>query len=438
MGIVIGIGILSLLVFIHELGHFLFAKWHKVRVETFSIGFGPKVLKKRIGETEYCVSAVLFGGYVKMTGQEDMGNPGERNTDPADFRNKTIFQRVQIGFAGPLFNYLFALAALVFLYWQLGIREAPSETGVVVGYIADSSRAQEAGFALGDTLVLLSGKPVGSWDDALLDMAMSADHAMSVTVGRASGRISLTLVPKKIGRDEIGWSGLYKTEPVIIGKVVAGSPAEKAGLRDNDTVRSIDNETVPGWNFLVDKIGQAGTSTVTLAIRRPGGDTLVRLAPEYNQEQKRAMIGIHKGVTLVLNRYPFNEACRRAVAQTGRDAVLIWKFLKALVTTRVSVKSMAGPVGIVHITGQMSRGGLDLFIIFFAMISVNLALVNLFPFFIITDGGVIFFLLVEALRGRPLEPRKQMVIQQTAVFFLIALFVMLTFNDIFRLIGGGG
>lgn len=433
MGILIGILILSLLVFVHELGHFLFAKRAGVRVETFSIGFGPKLISRRIGETEYCISAILFGGYVKMTGQDDMGNKNERSEDSGDYRNKTIWQRIQIAFAGPLFNYLLALLALTLLY-TIGIREAP-ENAPVVGHVADSSRALAAGFKVGDTLIQVNNRAIKDWESVMMDVALSPEKAIIIEVGRGEGRRTLTLIPEAIGREQIGTSGLSQSEPVVLGDISPASSAMEAGLKREDTLLAVNAQPIPGWNFLVERIAEAESSSVTLSVGRAEGRREVTLRPRYSAEHKRYLIGIQRGMQLVKHRYALPEAFTKAVEHTADDALMIWRSLKALVTTQVSIKGMAGPVGIVHITGQMARGGADLFLLFLAMISVNLAVVNLFPFLVITDGGVIFFLLIEALRGKPLTERVQLRIQQTAIFGVIALFLLLTWNDIFRLMG---
>jgi regulator of sigma E protease len=419
---------------VHELGHYLFAKWAGVRVETFSLGFGPKLLKVRVGETEYCISAIFFGGYVKMSGQEDLGVPAEAGDDPHDFRSKSLSVRVAIGAAGPFFNYLLALAALTLMY-ATGVREAPV-SAPVVGYVADSSRAQAAGLRAGDTLVSLNGKPVVAWESAIMEIALHPEKPLAVTVHSAGLTRALTLTPQTMGREGIGISGLYPSEPVVLGDIMDGTPAAKAGLRKNDTVITVDNERVPAWDALVERIKADSLKPLTLLVRRPEGEFIARVTPEYNAQEKRPMIGVQRAMVFVKNRYPLPQAVSKAFHHSANDAFMIVKFLKALVFTRMSVKSMAGPVGIVHLSGEVARSGFDAFLLFLALISVNLAVVNLFPFLIITDGGVIFFLLLERLRGRPLTPRHQMVIQQTAIIAILALFVLITYNDIFRLIGG--
>jgi len=434
MGVLIGILVLSFLVFIHELGHFLVAKRLGVRVETFSIGFGPKLLKKRVGDTEYCLSAILFGGYVKMTGQEDLHSPEGDSEDAHDFRNKTIWERIQIALAGPLFNYVFAIFVLVGMYWT-GIRQAPEEAFLTVGHVAENSGAEAAGFKAGDTLLEVEGKPVKDWQSFLIDVAISPLHPMEIYVGRKGGRKPLTLIPQKKGRDEIGWSGLYKTETIVVGEVLPASAALQAGIRRFDTLLTVGGKSIKGWDHLVEKISQSEGNPLDLEVKRSSGVETIRVQAAFDSTQKRYMVGIRKGAVWVTRRYGFFQSWGQAFFHTAGDAFMIWKFLKALVKRRVSVKSMAGPVGIVHFTGQIAKGGLDVLLLFIAMISVNLAIVNLFPFLIITDGGIIFFLLLEKMRGRPITLKKQIFIQQAALFFIVGFFVWVTFNDVLRLVG---
>ncbi|OGS37428.1 MAG: RIP metalloprotease RseP [Elusimicrobia bacterium RIFOXYB2_FULL_49_7] len=435
MGVIIGILLLSFLVFIHELGHFIAAKRAGVRVETFSIGFGPKLFGFRYGETDYRFSAILFGGYVKMTGQEDFDVPGESLDDPKDFRRQSILKRIAIAFAGPLFNYLLALVVLSVLY-ATGIRETPNTTGVlVVGYIVDSSSAGRADIRVGDTLLLMAGKKVKTWEDALLEFAMHPGYPMELLIGRHGGRRHVTLVPDKIGREEMGWSGLYPMEKVVVGAVIKGSPAERAGLQVFDTLTMVNGEAIPAWDYFVDQIRLAEGRSVQVEVTRGTGRVPLTVTPAFSEEQKRFMIGIQRGDVLVRHRYSPLISIKKAFQHTGRDAVLIWKSLKGLVQSRISVKSMTGPVGIVHITGQVAKGGAEVLLLFLAMISVNLAVVNLFPFLIITDGGVIFFTLLEYVRRKPLSRKTQTFVQQGALLAILALTLLITFNDVFRLVG---
>ncbi len=438
MGLMTGIIILSVLVVVHEAGHFLVARFFGVRVLAFSIGFGPVLLKKKIGDTEYRLSAVPFGGYVKMKGQEDIGAPGDSFTaDEDDFRSKTVFERASIAIAGPLFNYLLAVAVLWMLFIY-GVKE-PSLLPAVVGVVADSGAGKKAGVAKGDTLISINGKKITEWNIFLTETMLNTGLKMHLVVGRDGGRSELFITPKGVGRERIGVTGLYQLEPAVVGQVFEKSPAENGGLIAGDTVVSVDGTIVTGWDHFVDIVKNADSlREMSITVKRGDQNKYVSITPEYNGEHKRVMIGIQKAAAMSYNSYTVGSALIKALKRTGNDAVLIGRFLKSLVTARVSVKGMAGPVGIVQLSGMISKEGIVALLLFLAMISVNLAVVNLFPFLIITDGGMIFFLLLEKLRGKALSDKAQDIIQKTAVALIGALLIFTTWNDLTRLFSGGG
>ncbi|MBL8028418.1 MAG: RIP metalloprotease RseP [Fibrobacteres bacterium] len=439
MGLLTGLIILSILVVVHEAGHFLIARLFGVRVLAFSVGFGPVLLKKTIGETEYRLSAVPFGGYVKMKGQEDLGLPDSPEADQDDFRNKSIPKRMAIAFAGPLFNFVFAIIILVGLF-MYGLKE-PVFHPPVVGTVSDTSAGAAAGVLTGDTIISLNGKNVDAWENFLTEAILNPEHPMPLVVGRVDGRKTLTLTPVAVGRERMGITGIYQAEspekdPPVVGDVFKGTPAEKAGIKKGDTITAINDIAVPTWGFLVEKI-KGGDSIVPLklTIRRAAGDTVTTVVPEFSKERGQKMVGIQKAAHLEFNRYAFGDAVVKAVKRTGNDAMLIGRFLKSLITAKVSAKGMSGAVGIVQISGEVAKVGLSALIIFMAMISVNLAVVNLFPFLIITDGGMIFFLLLEAIRKKPLSEKAQGIIQRIALGIIGTLLIFTTWNDLIRIFG---
>jgi regulator of sigma E protease len=439
MGILTGIIILSILVVVHETGHFLFARLFGVRVLAFSIGFGPVLLKKTVGDTEYRISAVPFGGYVKMKGQEDVGLPDEPINDEDDFRKKSVLKRVAIAFAGPLFNYFFAVLILTFLFFR-GMNE-PVVLPPVVGTVSDTSAGKVAGVQTGDTLISVNGKNIVTWDNYLTETILNPEYPLPLVVGRTDGRKTLIITPTSSGRERMGVTGVFiaespLSEPAVIGEVFKNSPAEKAGLKKGDTIIVINNLTVPNWGFLVEQINSSDSlRPLLISAKRASGIVDVSVMPEFSKEHGKKMVGIQKGVHLVFNSYPIGEAFSKAVKRTGNDALLIGRFLKSLITAKVSAKGMSGAVGIMQLSGEVAKIGITALLLFMAMISVNLAVVNLFPFLIITDGGMIFFLLLEALRGKPLSEKAQGVIQRIALAIIGTLLIFTTWNDLVRLFG---
>src|SRR5215217_4288158 len=229
---------LSFMVFVHELGHFLAAKSVGVRVHTFSIGFGKKLIKWRKGETEYCLSAIPFGGYVAMAG-ENPDEGGYGNTD--EFQQKSVSARIFIAVAGPAANILFALAILfgLFLY---GVQEPKG--AVIVGQVAEGSAAEKAGVLPGDELLAFGGKPVRSWEGFVQEAALSGSAVRAHEIERDGEKKQLQLTPELDPRFGIALTGLVGTWDIAARRVLPGSAAEQAGFQNGDLIQSIDEEPV--------------------------------------------------------------------------------------------------------------------------------------------------------------------------------------------------
>ena len=251
---VLGLIGLSFLVTIHELGHFMVAKWNNVKVNTFSVGFGKKLLRYRHGETEYCISAIPFGGYVAMAGEnpdklKEGEVPGER-----DFMGKSVGARAAIAFAGPFINIVFAFLLLMILY-MVGVQE-PATNELIVGFVGKDSPALAAGIVPGDTIVEINGKPTQGWDDFREQIGVSLGASVPLTVHRGGEPVVVTVVPEELvipAQDStdseikmgIGDIGIYPQNRVMVRlPPVAGSAAEKAGILQNDTIFEINGEHI--------------------------------------------------------------------------------------------------------------------------------------------------------------------------------------------------
>lgn len=432
--IITGLGVLSLLVFIHEAGHFLLARLTGVRVFVFSIGFGKKILRWQRGETEYCISIIPFGGYVKLAGQdpEDDYEPDER-----DYRSKKIWQRSAIVLAGPVANYLFGVLIL-WMIFMVGVHERENlQNELVVGCVMDSSAAGAAGIQAGDRIITVDGKKMKNWDDYYTTVFINGGREISLKLFRNGKEKDLRVIPEKkeaAGIGSYGYLGICSMEKAVVGGIIDSSAAALAGIMPGDTILSINGREINAWAQMV---------TVVERMSKPGvfrikrGDAIVDLniTPRYYNTEDRYMIGISRALPhLVINRYGPVIAAQRAVMKTNDIIFSIWRFVRALFHKSVSPRSMAGPVGIVQMAGSAVKMGFDSFVFFIALISVSLGVFNLLPL-AITDGGVLLFLVIEKLRGKPFSPNLQMRIQQAAFFFFIALFLFVTFNDIARIAG---
>lgn len=428
--IVLGIFILGIMVLIHEAGHFFAAKSFGVNVMAFSIGFGKVLLKKKYGETEYRLSAIPFGGYVKMAGE----NPDEDRSDSADeFQNKPIWQRAVVAVAGPAANFLSAIVMLwvMFLY---GVDRPSYLEYPIVGGVSDSSAARNAGIVSGDSVVRINGKVVSSWED-MENAFMTPLKRFEITIVRDGRSVSVPLVPepKKNGGFKYPPYGLIPPMPAVVGRVMDTSAAAQAGLETGDTIISINSRHVRFWPQLTDMIQHYGGETLQMGIVRGSERLTVAVTPRFSHKEKRWLVGISPGWEKANRvRYSAGPAFQRCLEKTWSYTTMIFDVLGKLVSRQVSADQLSGPVGIIPASGFVALQGLSPILNFMALISINLAVLNLFPL-IITDGGMLLFLLLEAIRRKPLSIKTQMAINRFAIAFFILLFLYITFNDINRL-----
>lgn len=442
----LGLVALSFLVFIHELGHFAVAKWNKVKVNTFSIGFGKKLLRFRKGETEYCLSAIPFGGYVAMAGENpDSIEEGAKPSD-RDFLGKSVGARAAIAFAGPFVNIVFAFVLLVILY-MVGVEE-PYNKNLIVGFVAKDSPALQAGILSGDTITAMNGKPTQGWDDFREQIGVSLGAEVMLEVHRGGTPLSIVVVPQELvvpAQDStgseikmgIGDIGIYPRNRVIVREPPKeGSAAAKAGIVQGDTIYEINGEHISRYEEVVRQIDGSKGGEVKVTVIR-GGDTLTMgLTPAYNEEYKRYMVGIQMGYVLfrethVVRRGPV-EALEKTCATSWKMTTSIFRYFKRMFQGQVKVDAFSGPVSIVAVMGNVWMSGFQDFLMLLALISINLGVMNLLPL-AITDGGLLMFLGIEKVRGRPLSLKTQSIIQNVAAAFFISFFVFITILDFGKL-----
>lgn len=442
---VLGLIALSFLVTIHELGHFLVAKWNNVKVNTFSIGFGKKLLRYKYGETEYCISAIPFGGYVAMAGENpDSLKEGEKPSE-RDFVAKSVGARAAIAFAGPFINIAFAFILLIILY-IVGVQEAATND-LIVGFVAKGSAAEASGIQPGDTITKINGNATLGWDDFREQIGVSLGATVPLTIHRGK-TVEISVVPRELivpAADStssdinmgIGDIGIYPRNRVIVRLPTAkGSAAEIAGILQNDTILEINGEHISRYEDVVRIIGNANGASVNISVVR-NGDTLTKnLTPTYNEEYKRYMIGIQMGYVLfretkLVRRSPI-EAFTKTCATSWKMTTSIFRYFKRLFQGHVKVDAFSGPVSIVAVMGNVWMSGFQDFLMLLALISINLGVMNLLPL-AITDGGLLMFLGIEKLRKKPLSNQTQSVIQNVAAAFFISFFVFITFLDFSKL-----
>jgi regulator of sigma E protease len=434
--IILGLLGLSLLVFIHELGHFLAAKFCGVRVLTFSIGFGKKLLKINRDGTTYCISAIPFGGYVSMAGE----NPEQVcEGKPDDFNMQPIWKRALIAFAGPAFNMVFAYFLLTGIY-MLGNPEPVSDE-LVVGAVERDSAAEESDIASGDTIYTIDGKKVASWDRLREEMGISIGRKLTLEIGTEGGRKTVNIIPRELGELGIGTAGIHPRHKVLVAAQPSkDSPAGKAGIKQNDTILSVNGYVIGFYQDMINIISASEEQAVEVTFLRAdeGGktDTMSTvLTPLWSEENERYMIGIQMGIAkfdeMQIVHQPLGTALVMAASESYVMGTKVFRHIYRIIRGEVKLRAMSGPVGIVQVIGLVWLENLQKAVFLLALISINLGVMNLLPL-AITDGGILLFLFIEKLRSKPISQKNQARIQQAAAAFFITLFVYITFVDISR------
>ena len=425
--------LIGVMILIHELGHYWAARLFDVHVETFSFGFGPRLFGFRRGETDFRFSAILFGGYVKMAGEQ----PGEEaSNDPRGFLAKPRWQRMIIAFAGPFMNVLLAVAVLTGLF-MVRFPKVPNLPSPTIGYVLADSAAAKAGIREGDRIVQIDNTVNPSWEDIEVKEAASAQHPLTVFVERNGLRQRFTVVPALEPKEGIGVAGWEPQLPVQIADYLPGiDAAAKAGLKPGDTIVSVNGRMVRSGATLLEAINGAGGQPVELVYSRDGQQHTVSLQPTKTTIDgvSRWMIGVALKAPVSFASLSFPAALLESIRQNAKTATLIYDVLRGILERRMSPKSLQGPIGIARLSGQAAREGATAFFGLMAMVSLNLAIFNLLPIPIL-DGGVILLLIVEMLMRRDLSLRVKEAVFKLGFVFLMAVVAFVIYNDISKLAG---
>jgi len=425
MTFVYGIIVLGFVVLIHELGHFLVARGFGVRVEKFSIGFGPALLARKIGDTVYAISAVPLGGYVKMAGEhvDEEGATGA----PDEFLSQHWAKRVAIVVAGPLANFVLALVANC-LVGFVGY-PVPTAPNVVAEATA---AAATAGFLPGDRVIAVAGQSIATWDDLFMALEKApVDAPIPVTVARPSGPANLT-VPA--GEAASVQAGLTPRIESVVGDVAPSMPADQAGLKPGDRVVKVDGVPVSTWEEMRKLINKRPDEKVEIEFERAGRSYTVAVRTIAQKDDTTGeLIGVI-GITLptVTVTMPAGEAIRAGFVQTWHTIGMTYRGFAELVSApRQAARQVAGPITIAQIAGSSAERGGGRLLYFIAFISVALMALNLLPIPVL-DGGHAFFFLIEGLRGRRLSDRSQLVFQKVGLVLIGGLIVFSVANDALR------
>ena len=436
---------ISILVAVHEYGHYIVGRWAGMKVLRFSIGFGKPIWMRRSGKdnTEYCIASIPLGGYVRFLDTREGPIPAE--DEGRAFNQRPIPWRIAVLLAGPFFNFLFAIVA----YWVLF---APGETVMrpAVGEVTPDSYADSAGLEFGDKIVAVGDRSTEDWESALVAIleTMVAD-----------GRVPLVLENERGGQQravlDVGEDATRLTEPgmlfdglgfqawqprPIVGAVTSGGAAQRAGLRPGDRITAINDTPIRYWTEVLSTVRGLPGAAINLEYERDGYATTVALTlgEQGSGNARRGLLGVE-----VLDRYdgyfvhrtytPL-QSLSAAIEKTWTTTMFTVRMLGRMVTGDVSIKNISGPINIAQYAGDSAERGLSYFLGFLAIISISLGVLNLLPIPVL-DGGQIVYQLAELVKGSPLTERAQILGQQIGILALLLLMSFAFYNDIERILG---
>ena len=420
-----------IIVAFHEWGHFLAMRAFGVRVLTFSVGFGPKILRFTDKKgTEWVISAIPLGGYVKpLDAREDETAEG----DAGEFSSKPAWQRVITYAAGPVFNFILA----VLIYWVLLASYGQSGMRAVVGPIEPGSVAEQAGFQPGDTIESVGEVSLRGWQPFYYEMIqhLGEPEPLAVTVTTAKGQQQvreLDISPWTADLETPPLEALGIRQAVLIGEILEDGAADQAGLRSDDLVLALQGEPVTGWKPWQETIMSAPGEALTLQVLRQGRVVALTVVPQAVTEQGRTFgrIGVGPG-GIYQEEFSLLTAIPGSLARFGEQVDVVWASLVKLVTGKLSLDNIGGPITIAEVAGESAAYGMASFLALLAYLSITLGVINLLPVPML-DGGWIFFGIIEMIRGRSLPERFLLAAQGVGLTLVISFMVLAIYNDLVK------
>jgi regulator of sigma E protease len=424
--------LIGVMILIHELGHFWAARFFDVHVETFSFGFGPRLFGFKRGDTDFRFSLILFGGYVKMAGEQVTDE-----FDPRGFLTKPRWQRLIIAFAGPAMNIILAVALLTGLYMVKFPKPMTEDNRAIIGYVFPGGPAEKAGVKADDLVVQVEDKQNPTWEDVFMKVVASANRDLPMMVERGGKVTRVVVHPELDPKLGIGVAGWDEQVQVEVGSVVPGMDAEKKGIRAGDLLVSANGLPVRAAHTLHDIIRDQNGKPVELVYVRDGARHSVTVEPAMSSADgaSRWLIGVQLIPRYDFVRLPFPQALRESASSNLKGATLIFQFLRGIMERRMSPKSLEGPIRIAQLSGEAAREGPIAFISLMATVSLNLAVFNLLPIPLL-DGGVILLLLIEMLMRRDLSISLKETVLKLGFVFLMIVVAFVLYNDISKVLPG--
>ncbi|HXN24031.1 MAG TPA: RIP metalloprotease RseP [Candidatus Dormibacteraeota bacterium] len=425
--------VLGTMILVHEYGHFLAARLCGVRVEVFSIGFGPRLFGWRRGDTDYRLSALPLGGYVRMAGQDLSEN---RTGAPDELLSKTRWQRALIALAGPVVNLIMPFLLLGGFFIAIGVPyESFEDRPVEVIALAKNSPLATAGLQIGDRLVEINGIQNPSWEKALNAAAQAGPASeLHVVVEKDGKRRTLTLPPAKPTQSD--WPFGYVPIPPVVDQAVPGLPAQRAGMRSGDRVISVNGQQIATWLEFVDAIKHSNGQPILVKVRRGVSDLNLTIEPQQNMNDRGEpvyQIGVQVQEDTTYRREGTLKSLELAGRATANGARQVVGVVGKLFSGKVSVRQLQSVVGISRQAGLAVKKGPYEVIQLMALISLNLGILNLLPIPIL-DGGHILLLAIEGVMRRDLSTAFKERFVQVGFVFLLVIFAIVMYNDVLRIL----
>jgi regulator of sigma E protease len=423
--------VLGIMVLVHEWGHFVVAKAFGVRVEVFSIGFGTRLWGTKRGDTDYRISALPLGGYVKMAGDNPLE---ERKGDPDEFLSKPRWQRVLIALAGPAMNIILSIVLFAGIYMYGSKQPAYLDKPMIVAGVLADSTAQRAGVLAGDRVIKVNNKENPTWDEARIELISTLPgHTLSLVVDRNGQQLPVSVPASQSMEDIFG----YPSDRLLVGSVSPGMPAERSGMKEGDEVLKVDGKDLASPIEFPALVQVAQGRPMELEVRRGDRTLPIEVRPQQvsvvnGVARWQIGIGIQSG-DLVERRLSFGAAIVESVGTNGLIARQIAYVVLELFRGNMSLKQLEGPLGIAKESGRAAREGPAELLSLMGMIGVNLAVLNLLPIPPL-DGGHILLLFIEGTMRRDLSIRVKERFVTVSMVFLLLVFAIVMYNDVLKLI----
>lgn len=418
--------VLGVLIFIHELGHCLVAKFLGIRVDVFSLGFGTRLFGFKRGDTDYRVSLIPLGGYVKMAGE----NPDEElSGSPEEFLSRPKLHRFAVAVAGPVMNIGLAVLLLAANFMAGTQTLAYLDEPAVIGAVEFDSPAARAGLQIGDRIAAVDGEATPTWKDLEFKIASSPEIALKLTIERNGQTLQRTIIAETSEDIGAGFIGVHPFVRYVVEKVEEGSPAEQAGISAGDEIVSVEHEgqSYSGFWMIAEVVHEAGIVPLDFVLRRDGQRIEKTIVPVLKDDQPR--MGAYLALDTRIEEYTVGQALSRSLRENWRMTALTFTTVGRLITGRASMKQMSGPIEIARFSGIAASQGWVALLSFMAIVSLQLGILNLLPIPIL-DGGVITLLAVEGLLGRDLSLRVKELIFKLGFIFIVVLMGVVIVNDI--------